>query len=171
MRCRRRSLLRVEAALVALSLLLAAGAALAGISAGGKKVKGAERLRATLSAANEVPGPGNPDLSGKADVFVSPRKGEVCFDITLESLVPGAKEDDPVVGVHIHPGAAGTACVVGEDCVFGVDLDFANEGLEGCVRAGTELLNSIVDQPELFYLNVHTASFPDGALRGQLEKN
>lgn len=170
MRCRRRSVLRVEAALVALVFLLAAGAALAQVSVGGKKVKKGERLKATLSAANEVPGPGNPDLSGKADLIVSPRKGEICFEIELENVVPGAKEDDPVVGVHIHPGLVGTACVVGQDCVFGVDLDFPTEGLDGCVRAGTELLNSIVEQPEEFYLNVHTASFPAGALRGQLEK-
>jgi len=171
MRCRGRSLLRVEALLVGVVFFLSVGAATAGITVGGKTVKGAERLKAKLSAAEVVPGPGNPDLSAKADLVVNPRKQQICFDITIENVVPGAKDDDPVVGIHIHPGLAGTVCEPAQDCVFGIDLDFPNEGLQSCVRAGTQLLNSIVQQPGEFYLIIHTATFPAGALRGQLGKD
>jgi hypothetical protein len=153
-----------EAVLVALFLLLLASTAHAQISAGGDTAKGAERLDATLTDAAEVPGPGDPALSGTAELIVTPRKGKICFDIDLDAATPGA---DTVVAVHVHPGEAGTACVT-EDCPV-IDLDYANEGLEGCVKnVGTQLLNSIVDEPEQFYLHVHTARFPAGAARGQL---
>jgi len=125
-------------------------------------VKGAARLEATLAAGAA----GDPDLSGSADLVVSPRRGTVCFDIELDATTSGA---DTVVAVHIHPGVAGVTCDA-EDCAPPLDLDFANEGLVGCARAGKQLLSSIVDEPEQFFLHVHTARFPAGAVSGQLQK-
>jgi hypothetical protein len=168
LRCR--CSIAAEVALVALALLFTftASAVHAQVTAGGKLAKGAARLEATLGAAEEVPGPGDPDLTATADLVVNPRNGSVCYDVELDATTSGA---DTVVALHIHPGLAGTACVAGQDCTLAVDLDFANEGLEGCVKkVGKQLLNSIVDQPDQFYLNVHTARFPAGAIRGQLEK-
>jgi hypothetical protein len=157
-----------HAVLVALPLLWTAATAHAQVSAGGDVPKGAARLEATLSSAAEFPGPGDASLSGTADLVVNPRKGTICFDVELDATSPGA---DTVVALHIHPGVAGEACVAAQDCPPAVDLDFADEGLEGCAKKlGTQLLNSIVDEPEQFYLHVHTARFPAGAVRGQLEK-
>ena len=169
MRCR--CPFATEVALVALTLLFTftAGAVHAQVTAGGKLAKGAARLEATLSAAQEVPVPGDSDLTGTADLVVSPRNGSVCFDVELDAATSGA---DTVVALHIHAGVTGEACVATQDCPPALDLDFANEGLEGCVKkVGKQLLNSIVDQPDQFYLNVHTARFPAGAIRGQLEKH
>lgn len=158
----------VEAVLVAVPLLITASAVHAQVSAGGDLPKGAARLEATLASAAEFPGPGDPALSGTADLVVNPRKGSICFDVELGETSPGA---DTVVAIHIHPGLVGEACVAAQDCPPAVDLDFAGEGLEGCAKKlGKQLLNSIVDEPEQFYLHVHTARFPAGAVRGQLEK-
>jgi hypothetical protein len=166
LRCRRTL---VEAVLAAVPLLLAASSVHAQVTAGGDLPKGAIRVEATLSAAAEVPGPGDPDLSGSADLVVSPRKGTICFDIDLDAASEGA---DTVVAVHIHPSPVGEACVAPQDCPPAIDLEFAEEGLEGCAKKlGKQLLNSIVDEPEQFYLHVHTARFPAGAARGQLEKH
>ena len=163
MRCR--SLL-AEAALVAiaLSLALVAGTAEAQVSAGGETVKGGARLEATLVAGAA----GDPQLSGSADLVVNPRRGSVCFDIELDAVVP---EAETVVAVHIHPGVAAAAPCDAEDCAPPLDLDFANEGLEGCVRAGKHLLSSLAEEPEQFFLHVHTARFPEGAVSGQLEED
>jgi hypothetical protein len=40
----------------------------------------------------------------------------------------------------------------------------------GCYSVTPDLLTSITTNPSGFYLNVHTAEFPNGALRGQLIK-
>ncbi len=148
------------------ALFFLASAASAQVTAGGgDAAKGGKRLEASLTAGAEVPGPGDPDLSGSADVVVTPSRGRICFDVSLDAASSGA---DNVIALHLHAGVAGDACA-GDDCPAPIDLDFANQGLEGCVKKlGTQLLNAIVDEPEHFYLHVHTSAFPAGAARGQL---
>jgi hypothetical protein len=148
-------------------LLLSAGAASAQVTAGGGDApKGGKRLEADLTAGAEVPGPGDPNLSGSADLRVEPRRNRICFDVDLDGASDAAEN---VVALHIHPGVAGEACDT-EDCPAPIDLDFANQGLRGCVKKiGTLVLNAIVEEPEHFYLHVHTSGFPAGAVRGQLE--
>jgi hypothetical protein len=159
LRCRRTSL---ALAPFALALSFTAGVAHAQVSAGGQKVSGAARLEATLAPDPE----GDPALSGSADLVVTPRRGRICFEIDLDESVKGA---DTVVAVHIHPGDVAESCDA-QDCAPPIDLEFADEGLRGCARAGRQLLSSLVDEPGQFYLHVHTARFPKGAVRGQLEK-
>ncbi len=38
----------------------------------------------------------------------------------------------------------------------------------GCVSAERDLIREIIRNPEQFYVNVHTAPFRAGAVRGQL---
>jgi hypothetical protein len=40
----------------------------------------------------------------------------------------------------------------------------------GCTSADPNLIKAIIQHPEKYYVNVHTAEFPGGALRGQLSK-
>jgi CHRD domain len=40
----------------------------------------------------------------------------------------------------------------------------------GCTSADPNLIKAIIQHPENYYVNVHTAEFPGGALRGQLSK-
>jgi hypothetical protein len=135
------------------------------VSAGGDPVvRTGARLDATLAAGAA----GDPALSGEAELVVTPRRGTLCFDIDLDS---SADEAESVVAVHIHPGDAGDPPCDAEDCAPPIDLDFANQGLEGCARAGKHLLSTLVLEPEQFFLHVHTARFPEGALSGQLEEN
>lgn len=45
----------------------------------------------------------------------------------------------------------------------------ANEGgYKGCTDGSEWTQNRIEDNPEMFYVNVHTAEYPNGAIRGQL---
>jgi hypothetical protein len=40
----------------------------------------------------------------------------------------------------------------------------------GCTSADPSLIKAIIQHPENYYVNVHNADFPGGALRGQLSK-
>lgn len=107
----------------------------------------------------------DPNGSGRAQLLLDTRRGQVCFDIQVEDV-------DPVVAVHIHAGAVGES---NEELLL-VDLDFANEGLRGCTKAGRELVRSILENvsskdPAQFYLHVHSSGFSTGAVRGQLERD
>jgi hypothetical protein len=122
------------------------------------KVAAQTELIAELSGAEEVPGPGDDDGFGFASVTIHPQGGEVCAFISVIDIAAAT-------AAHIHVGAAGVAGGVvvtlptpdadgfAEDCVTGLD---------------GPTLQAIIDDPAGYYVNVHNAGFPDGALRGQL---
>lgn len=112
--------------------------------------------RANLTGAQEV-GPGDPDGSGNAEITIAHDFDQVCWDI---SDVRGI---GPVTAAHIHVGARG----VNGPPVF--TLTKSNEGTwKGCSEGAEWTQNRIAGNPENFYVNLHTAEFPDGAIRGQL---
>jgi hypothetical protein len=111
-----------------------------------------------LTGAAEVPGPGDPDGSGTAQITLNQGQGEVCFTLTAEGIAPAA-------AAHIH---VGTADVAGPVVVPLAPP--ADGSSSGCVSADAELIKAIRQNPENYYVNVHNAEFPAGALRGQLSK-
>lgn len=115
-------------------------------------------LKIELSGGAEKPGPGDPDGSGWAVLTLNHEKGEVCYDITVKDI------QDPTAA-HIHLGAA--------DASGAVKVAFkksAEGAWKGCATADKALLNDIMRSPGNFYVNVHNAEFPNGAVRGQLGK-
>lgn len=117
----------------------------------------ADTLHAMLTGDAEVPGPGDPDGSGTAEVALSPEEGTVCFEIEVENIADAQ-------AAHIHTGGAD------ESGPPVVDFDVASNGLSGCVDAEAETIQSILDSPSEFYVNVHNEEFGAGAVRGQLER-
>jgi hypothetical protein len=137
--------------------VLAATMALAAASPAA--ANGGRPLDATLLGSNEVPpaSTGDPDGSGFAHLTLNQGQGEICFDISVQNI--GA-----ITLAHIHRGVAGSnGSVV-------VDFKPALNGLSGCVSADAELIKTIRQNPEGYYVNVHTTEFPGGAVRGQLSK-
>jgi hypothetical protein len=121
-------------------------------------------LIAQLAAANEVPGPGDPAGSGAASVTflivdaldATPAGAQVCWDISSSGIT--------AVAGHIHPGAVGVA----NPPVIKFE-DAAQKFLpSGCSDVSGVLAAQIVAAPATFYVNLHTAAFPNGAIRGQL---
>jgi hypothetical protein len=121
-------------------------------------------LSATLSGGNEVPGPGDTDGTGVAELNVAPRNGALCFSIAVEGITL------PATAAHVHTGAAGVA----GDVVVTLEPPMAfGSGVagtsSGCVtKLSGSLLKDIVTNPSQYYVNVHNADFPNGAIRGQL---
>jgi hypothetical protein len=107
-----------------------------------------------LTGAAEVPGPGDPDATGEASVMLAPGRGEVCLALTVEGLEP--------TGVHLQEGPPGESGPV----VLG--LPVPGDGVDGCASADEQLLVRLAKDPGDFYVNVHSAEVPEGAVRGQL---
>jgi hypothetical protein len=124
---------------------------------------GGRPFTTTLTGAAEIPGPGDPDASGTASIQLNQGQGEVCFGLSWADV------DGTVVASHIH---VGSATVAGPVVVpLFVDQSFSGTGsASNCVAADEELIKAIRQNPEGYYVNVHSTVFPAGAIRGQLGK-
>ena len=119
---------------------------------------GGRKFTTTLTGAAEVPGPGDPDGSGTATITLNHGQGEVCWELTVSGIAPAS-------AAHIHVGPVGVAGPVV------VPLSPPTSGSSsGCASADRDLIKAIIQNPEEYYVNVHNAEYPPGALRGQLSK-
>jgi hypothetical protein len=102
-------------------------------------------------------GEGDADGSGSATITIDTDTSEVCWELSVEGI-------GDVAASHIHVGADGESGGV----VVPLDVDGFSGTSEGCVDAADADLQAIVDDPAGFYVNIHTAEFSGGAIRGQL---
>ena len=148
------------AALAALALAGPASAAkIGGADQGGRPFSTGLTGEAEVNNEGE-PNQGDLDGTGSATITVNPGQGEVCYELSVEDIML------PAIGAHIHVGAAGEN---GPVVVPLVPPD-ANGVSSGCTQVSRELAVAIIQEPENYYVNVHTSDFPNGALRGQLSK-
>jgi hypothetical protein len=130
----------------------AAALALAPVAASAETVV----LTANLSGANEVGG-GAPEGNGAFRVEINTETGDFCYTLY------GEKISAPTMA-HVHTGAAGTN---GGPVIT---MDVTGKGSDMCIAVEPAKLKPIVENPAGFYVNIHTADFPGGAVRGQLAK-
>jgi hypothetical protein len=114
-----------------------------------------DQFRAQLSGANE-PGGGDPDGAGLARVEINDTTNTICTDLEIRQI-------NAVTAAHIHRGAAG----VNGPPVVTLDAPDDNDS-DDCDEASDALVDEIRNNPSVFYVNVHTADYPNGAIRGQL---
>lgn len=114
-------------------------------------------LKAELTGPADVP-PGAPGGSGSAKLKLEPTQGRICYDISVANI--GA-----ATAAHIHRGAAGVAGPV----VVPLKPPAAGH-INACTTASQAVIDEIIANPPGFYVNVHTAAYPGGAVRGQLAK-
>jgi len=142
---------------------LVAGSVIAGALAGvgGVVAAGGRPMSTDLNPTEEVPGPGDSNADGQADITLNQGANEVCFDLSWSDI------DGTVVAAHIHVGPAGVAGPVVVGLFSGA---FAGtDAVSGCVDADADLIKAIRKDPSSYYVNVHSApNFPAGAVRGQL---
>ena len=120
---------------------------------------GGRRFTITLTGAAEVPGPGDPDGSGTAVLWLNPGQEEVCWEIQVSAITL------PASGAHIH---VGTASEFGAILVH-LSRPDASGFSSGCTTVDRDVIKAIIQSPENYYVNAHTQPlYGAGAIRGQL---
>lgn len=125
-----------------------------------EQVERATRLNATLSGAEEAPTRGDPDGTGNAMVNLDVTEGEVCYEVTVQNI-------DTPVGMHIHEGERGES---GGIVVPLTTPTASDTTTTGCNDVDPTLIARMAANPGNFYVNVHTETYPQGAVRGQLSQ-
>ncbi|AEY85439.1 hypothetical protein SHJG_0159 [Streptomyces hygroscopicus subsp. jinggangensis 5008] len=125
-------------------------------------IQGGSR-HALMDGNQEVPSPGTAvaDPDGRAITFVRPRGTTVDYSLAWVNTGP------PVLG-HLHEGIFGRNGEVKVPLFAGPVPEgiFAISGTARNVKPA--VTQRLLSHPSRFYANLHTAQFPDGAVRGQL---
>ena len=113
-------------------------------------------IQVNMTGAAEAPGPGDPDGTGTAKFTIRQEKGQICYNLTVQNI-------GPATAAHIH------LAPVGQPGPVVVPLKAPTKGSsEACTTVTRELATAILKNPANYYVNVHNAEFPAGAVRGQL---
>jgi CHRD domain len=134
----------------ALVAALATGLVLAAVAAG----SGGNKLGAQLRGTNEVPKAPTSNR-GSVEITLKPATGKVCWEFTI------AKIDGRGTAAHIHKGRPGVSGPV----YIPLGTTFKRQGCFGAAKAK---IRAVAAKPSAFYVNVHNAKHPAGAMRGQL---
>ncbi len=140
-------------AFTASTLLLASAAMSQQTEHGGKPIT------VQMTGAAEAPTPGDPDGKGTATLTFNPGQGQVCYELKVSGI-------DAANAAHIHVGPPGEA----GDVAVPLEAPNAEGTSKACAKVDREVLKQMMDNPAGYYVNVHNAKYPNGALRGQLAK-
>jgi len=125
------------------------------------QLTGGRPFEVMLTGEAERPGPGDPDGTGTAKITLNQGQGTIRFDITVSNITL------PTVGAHIHVANSNEPGPV----VVPLTPPDATGHSSGEVNVDPELIKAIRQNPENYYINVHTLPlYAAGAVRGQLSK-
>jgi hypothetical protein len=112
-------------------------------------------VSAKLKGSNEAPVKGDPNGKGLAVIHLNAAKGTTCW------AFKGVSGIAKPTAAHIHKGGKGGSGPV--VVPFG-----AAYKASGCVKTSKATIEKIESNPNAYYVNIHNAKYPAGALRGQL---
>jgi hypothetical protein len=126
---------------------------------------GGRKFTTTLTGEAEVnaqgvPNQGDLDGSGTATITLNYGQGTICWEIQVMGITL------PASAAHIHEAPVTAPGPV----VVPLSAPDAEGFASGCVSVDREEIKEIIQHPEEYYVNVHNADYPAGALRGQLSK-
>jgi hypothetical protein len=105
---------------------------------------------------SQEPNGGDPNGFGFAVFTFDPDQGQVCYFLAAFNIAPAT-------AAHIHlapPGVNGPVVV---------PLDPPTNGTSfGCTAVAAPIVQNLIAHPSQYYVNVHNAQYPGGAIRGQL---
>jgi hypothetical protein len=150
---------RIRTPLLAAATALAAAAVptlVAGSASAAPPETAGRTFHVALTGAAERPEPGDPDGAGTATVTLNPGLGRICYTLKVSGIAAAA-------AAHIHEAPADQAgpVVVG---LMAPTSGMSNE----CKDVDRKQIRDILRDPAGYYVNVHNADYPAGALRGQL---
>jgi hypothetical protein len=116
---------------------------------------------ANLNGTREVPGPGDPRGYGVGSVVYDPKAKTLCtaLFVRLGEL--------PASAAHIHQGAAGEAGDVFLPVGAPDKMGHAVDCIVGDTEENLAKIRALIENPDNFYINVHTTKYPQGALRSE----
>ena len=120
---------------------------------------GGTPITADMTGANIVNSAGgDPDGSANLSLKVNRVKARVCYKLSFKKL-------DDVTGAFIHKGSGGS---VARPIIT---LFNGSESTEGCVHnLRPRIVRRLKRKPDAHYADVTTKEYPNGAVRGQLER-
>ena len=111
---------------------------------------------ATLTGAQVAGGAGDPDGYATAELSVSDELDQICYDVN------DIRNIGPITSITINRG------VTGQTGPAILRVDRANEGdWKNCVERAEWLEQSFEYAPGAYYIQIATADYPNGAIRGQ----
>ncbi len=125
------------------------------------------KFTVALSEVNPVTGiaSGDPDATGTAVLKFYPQRELLCYKIKLSGLQAPTEPGPGVGNAHIHRIADGSIAV-------DLETEFLQAGefyiATGCVSVSAAQIADIIEDPSAYYLNIHNAPYPGGALFGTL---
>jgi hypothetical protein len=154
----------VKLLVTSLAVLSLAGGAVAGVAGTAGADHAGASTAGSFSGRAEVNNDatnnrilGDPNGRGTARVY-SPGGGIVCYEISVSKIAPAT-------AAHIHEAPAGRSGPVV------VTLEAPTDGSsEGCIDTEDAVLAAEITStdPANYYVNVHNAEYPSGAVRAQL---
>lgn len=136
-----------------------ATAALLTLSTAGPAFADVVVISGSGSGADEAPGPGEEGATVEGEFTIDTETGSITYTATV------AGNSEAVAAAHIHEAPEGVAGPV----VVPLDAAAINAGTQASTTADPALAAEIAESPENYYLNVHSASYPAGFARGQLD--
>ena len=123
-----------------------------------QETHGGRPLTTTLTGAAEIPGPGDTDGTGTATLTLNPGQNQICYELTVANIATAT-------AAHIHSGGVNVA-----GPVLVMLKAPADGSAKDCATLEKAKIDDIIKNPANYYVNVHNAEFPNGAIRGQLGK-
>jgi hypothetical protein len=123
---------------------------------------GATGITGHLTGSEVVnPNGGDPDGSANITLRVNRVKGRVCFVLTYKKL------SGHVTGAFLHKGGEGQ---IARPIVTLFEGDHASPVQAGVPDLRGRSVKRLKRKPQAHYVDVDTSKYPDGAVRGQLER-
>jgi hypothetical protein len=146
---------------LALGALAAVGLTLAMAGSVGAQGGGDRAIFAVMTGAKEVDvnGEHHGDPNGRGSFSATLDGRQLCYGITVKNI-------NSPVAAHIHRGGPKVAGPV----VQPLEQPAAGDpgASSACVKISRSFARGLRSNPTRFYVNVHTADLPNGAVRGQL---
>ena len=113
-------------------------------------------FQGTMNGAEVVPGPGDTDGTGTFKMNIDNATNQMCYELAWQNI------DQPNAS-HVHVGGKNQAGKIM------VDLNFPGNGPKACIPVDSTSVGHMTGGPKSHYVDLHNGSFPEGAIRAQLQ--